>query len=136
MRDAMKKVKEFMTAANKPMPAKPTVPTTDDVYLGMKLLREEYTELQDALYKVTDIEGMVAVADELADLVYVICHNAHIWGIPLDRVFDEVHRSNMTKFPGEQPIYNEDGKVVKPPSYSPPRILRILRPVTKNSENV
>lgn len=57
------------------------------------------------------------VADALADLLYVVIGSALQWGIPLERVLAEVHRSNMTKTAGDK---RADGKILKGPGYSPP----------------
>jgi predicted HAD superfamily Cof-like phosphohydrolase len=66
---------------------------------------------------------IVAAADALADLEYVSKGSAVTWGIPLSEVFDEVHRSNMTKVGGGR---RADGKILKPATYSPPQIGRVL----------
>lgn len=81
--------------------------------LRLRLITEERGELLTALAA----EDIVGVADALADLLYVVIGSAHQWGIPIERVFAEVHRSNMTK--GEGPK-RYDGKILKGPNYSPP----------------
>ena len=102
------------------MPALPDTATRD---LRKKLLAEEYTEYTTAEAE----DDIVEIADALADLIYIACGTAVAYGIPLDRVFAEVHRSNMSKL-GEngRPIYRDDGKVLKGPTYSPPNIKTIL----------
>lgn len=82
----------------------------DDYYLGEGINR----------YKQPDKQK---VAKELADLLYVVYGTAATFGIDIDRVFDEVHKSNMSKL-GEdgKPLYREDGKVLKGPNYQPPKL--------------
>lgn len=88
--------------------------------LRIRLIDEERNELCQALGE----NDVVAVADALADLMYVVIGSALQWGIPLERVFAEVHRSNMTKDGGGK---RADGKVIKGPNYEPPDIAGVLR---------
>ena len=91
--------------------------------LRKKLHGEEHQELIDAI----DSGDLVAIAHELADVVYVAYGTAHSLGIPLDAVIAEVHRANMTKLgPDGKPLMREDGKVIKSPSYVPPDIGAVL----------
>lgn len=87
--------------------------------LRLSLISEESKELRDAL----EANDVIAVADALADLQYVVIGSALQWGIPLDRVFAEVHRSNMTKEGGGT---RADGKVLKGPNYSPPDVAGVI----------
>jgi predicted HAD superfamily Cof-like phosphohydrolase len=102
----------------------PTLDVPDAVKaIRCALIEEEAAEFRAALE-----EGdLVAVADAVADLLYVVYGAALTFGIPAAEVFAEVHRSNMTKL-GEDglPIYREDGKVLKGPHYSPPDLAPIL----------
>ncbi len=93
--------------------------------LRLGLIEEECSELQSAIY-VTDPDP-VEVADALGDLAYVVFGAALAWGIDLEDVVGEIHRSNMTKL-GEdgKPIYREDGKVLKGPNFEEPNLRRIL----------
>ena len=89
----------------------------------IQLIREEYTELEDAI----DQKDMVAVADALTDLLYVIYGAGHAFGIDLDKCFHEVQNSNMSKLDENgSPIYNKDGKVMKGPKYFKPDLKKIL----------
>lgn len=91
--------------------------------LRLRLIREELGELLDAM----DAEDPVEIADALADLTYVVVGTAVTYGIPFDEVFAEVHRSNMTKVdPTLGPLFDEHGKGLKPPSWSPPELYGIL----------
>lgn len=98
--------------------------TTPDISqhreLRLRLIDEELRELRDSL----DANDVVEVADALADLLYVVIGSALQWGIPLDRAFAEVHRSNMTKGGDAK---RADGKILKGPNYSPPDIAGVLR---------
>lgn len=105
------------------------------VDLRMSLISEEVHEVQHELfdpltYVARDIEEIdkAKLAKELADLLYVVYGTAATFGIDIDRVFDEVHKSNMSKL-GEdgKPVYREDGKVLKGPNYQPPKLDWITR---------
>ena len=80
--------------------------------LRIKLIQEEFDELKEALAA----EDLSSIAKEIADLLYVVYGTAVSYGIDMDPVFREVHRSNMTKVGGYK---REDGKWVKPTTYSP-----------------
>lgn len=91
--------------------------------LRVRLQREETEELAEAL----EARDLVEVADALADIVYVAYGTAVSFGIDLDAVLAEVHRSNMSKLgPDGSPILREDGKVLKPPTYSRPDIKTVI----------
>jgi predicted HAD superfamily Cof-like phosphohydrolase len=108
-------------------------PTRKEVELRMDLINEEFIEVLDEVYnpKTQDFSGdeenyypeemiKTKVAKELADLLYVVYGTALSFGIPIDEVFDEVHRSNMSKLVDGKPLKREDGKVLKGPNYTPP----------------
>jgi predicted HAD superfamily Cof-like phosphohydrolase len=97
-------------------------PTTVDERtktLRVRLIQEEFDELKEAMAH----DDLPAVAKELADLLYVVYGTAVSYGIDMDPVFREVHRSNMTKVGGYK---REDGKWVKPATYSPARVQEIV----------
>lgn len=112
-------VRKFHAAAGLPMRDTPGW-DVDNHYLRIELHREEFRELEEAV----DARDMVATADAIADLIYVLCGTAATFGIPLDRVFAEVHRSNMTKT--VDAVWREDGKLLKGPHYSPPDLVGVL----------
>ncbi|HKE62749.1 MAG TPA: MazG nucleotide pyrophosphohydrolase domain-containing protein [Nitrospira sp.] len=87
--------------------------------LRIRLIHEEFEELKEAMAK-NDLAG---IAKEMADLLYVVYGTAVSYGIDMDAVFREVHRSNMSKVGGYK---REDGKWVKPATYSPAAIEPIL----------
>lgn len=117
MHRAMMCVKEFHEKFDIPINDVPHLPDKEVVRKRMKLLEDQYHEYRYAERG----KDLTKVTDALADMVYVICGTAHYYGIPLDKVFAEVHRSNMTK-DGK----DENGKVLKGEHFSPPEIAEIL----------
>ena len=97
----------------------PTVVDGRTRELRVKLIQEEFDELKEALAA----EDLSSIAKEMADLLYVVYGTAVSYGIEMDPVFREVHRSNMSKVGGYK---REDGKWVKPATYSPACIEPIL----------
>ena len=91
--------------------------------LRLGLIKEELDELNNAIRD----NDILEVADALTDILYVTYGAGHSFGINLDKCFDEVQKSNMSKL-GEdgKPIYNEAGKVMKGPNYFKPNLKRFL----------
>ncbi len=115
-------VVEFHRAFGLTENSKPTLPSDDVRTLRKKLLEEEFIE-----YNVgEDKNDIVEIADALADLIYIAYGTAVAYGIPLDKVFAEVHRSNMAKLVDGKVIRRDDGKVLKPAGWTPPDIKSIL----------
>jgi predicted HAD superfamily Cof-like phosphohydrolase len=112
-------VAEFHRAFDIAEATLPTIPDEAIRSLRVRLIQEEFDELQEALGR----GDAVAVAKELADLLYVVYGTAVSCGIDMEPVFQEVHRSNMSKVGGHK---RADGKWVKPPTYSPARLEPIL----------
>lgn len=108
-------VREFHKAFGSTLDQWP--PKLSETVFRSDLITEEYDELLDELYEKNP--SKVKIAKELADMLYVLYGTAASFGIDIDKVFKEVHRSNMSKL-GEdgKPIYREDGKVLKGPNYS------------------
>lgn len=91
--------------------------------LRLALIEEEVRELREA----AEAADLVGLADALADIVYVAYGSAHVYGIDLDAVLDEVHSSNMTKLGADgRPVRRADGKVLKGPDYRPPDVKSVL----------
>lgn len=91
--------------------------------LRIALIEEEFTELKDAI----SANNLVAIADAICDLHYVISGTAVSYGIPETACFQEVHRSNMSKIWPDGTIHHrEDGKVLKPPSYSRANLIDLI----------
>lgn len=109
-------VAEFMRQARQTMPFVPTIPSESIRDLRVKLIQEEAKEVTRAAMN----ENLPAIAKELADLLYVVYGKALAYGIPIDEVFQIVHRSNMTKFgPDGTLMKDATGKVMKGPWYRP-----------------
>lgn len=119
IKDALSAITEFHRLGGQPIGA----PLETDATLRIRLLEEEVQELADAL----DEEGLtsetrrIEVADALGDIVYVAIGAAVTWGIPLDRVFAAIHKSNMTKVE-HGVVRRPNGKIMKGPHYVPPDI--------------
>jgi predicted HAD superfamily Cof-like phosphohydrolase len=127
-------LRESHAAWRLPMHTAPTLDVSDEVReIRCALIEEEAAEFREAL----EAGDIVEVADAIADLLYVVYGAAVTFGIPIDEVFAEVHRSNMTKLgPDGAPIYREDGKVLKGPSYEPPEVLGVLERHAPDAEAV
>ena len=122
------KVKTFMESFGQEVKDKPTVPPEDIIQLRLNLINEEFIELVNATQESTtgDCE-LIDVADALADLLYVVYGAGHAFGIDLDKCFQEVHESNMSKLDNNgKPIYRLDGKVLKSDTYKAPNLKKIL----------
>jgi predicted HAD superfamily Cof-like phosphohydrolase len=122
-------VAAFHAAFGLPRSDRPTADVSARVAaLRVRLLSEEVEEFAAA----TEAGDLVAIADALADIVYVAYGSAVTYGIDLDAVLAEVHRSNMSKLDADgRPLLREDGKVLKSASYTPPNIADILRTQSK-----
>lgn len=91
--------------------------------LRQRLHQEEWKELEEAWVD----EDLVAYADAICDLIYVLCGTAVSFGIPLDKCFAEVHRSNMSKASQDGTVIRrEDGKILKAKTYSEPNLHDII----------
>ena len=117
------KVKTFMNTYGQEVKERATFPENKIVQLRIDLIEEELNELKEAV-KNNDI---VEVADALTDILYVTYGAGHSFGVDLDKCFDEVQRSNMSKLGIDgKPIYNESGKVMKGPDYFAPDLKKII----------
>jgi len=119
------KVKEFMDAFGQEVVTKPEWPDAKTMELRMDLIEEEVGEFNDACFNASG--SLVDIADALSDILYVVYGAGHAFGIDLDKCFDEVHRSNMSKL-GEdgKPIYRDDGKVLKGENFSEPNLKEVM----------
>ena len=115
-------VRDFHQAFGQRIGEKPELPDIEERKLRIKLLDEEVFEYTDAEYA----DDLVEIADALADIIYIACGTAVSYGIPLDDVFAEVHRSNMAKLVDGKVIRREDGKVQKPEGWTAPDIKGVL----------
>ena len=116
-------VREFMNAFEQEVKTETEMPDKETQVLRYALIAEELNEFVDAMKQ----EDLVEVADALTDLLYVVYGAGHAFGIDLDKCFDEVQRSNMSKL-GEdgKPMYRDDGKVMKGPNFSEPQLEECL----------
>jgi len=119
MTDEQSMVEEFHAKFDILVQGSPTAVGEDTKRLRIRLIQEEFDELKEAM-----TEGnLAALAKEMADLLYVVYGTAVSYGIDMEPVFREVHRSNLSKVGGYK---REDGKWVKPPTYSPADIESVL----------
>ena len=116
-------VKKFMKTFGQEVKEKAEFPNEKIASLRFDLIKEELEELKNAIHK-KDIQE---VADALTDILYVTYGAGHAFGINLDKCFQEVQSSNMSKL-GEdgKPIYNEKGKVMKGPNYFKPDLRKFV----------
>ena len=117
------KVGIFMKTFGQEVKNEPSFGTDKINQLRISLIQEELDELKDAMSK----NDILEVADALTDLLYVTYGAGHAFGIDLDKCFNEVQNSNMSKL-GEdgKPIYNEFGKVMKGPNYFKPDLNKFV----------
>tara|TARA_B110000238_G_scaffold178956_1_gene201868 strand:+ start:346 stop:714 length:369 start_codon:yes stop_codon:yes gene_type:complete len=117
------KVKTFMDTFGQEVKTKPSFSTDKINKLRYDLIKEELEELKVAI----ENNDLLEVADALTDILYVTYGAGHAFGINLDKCFDEVQSSNMSKLDENgKPIYNDDGKVMKGPKYFKPNLLKFL----------
>ena len=116
-------VKKFMETFGQEVRTNASFPNNKITNLRLDLIREELSELQEAV----DKKDLKEVADALTDLLYVTYGAGHAFGIDLDKCFEEVQNSNMSKLGSDgKPIFNEKGKVMKGPSYFKPNFSKIV----------
>ena len=117
------KVGIFMKTFGQEVKNKPSFSTDKINKLRLDLIKEELTELTEAMNN----KDLLEVADALTDILYVTYGAGHAFGINLDKCFDEVQNSNMSKLDENgKPIYNEYGKVMKGPNYFKPDLLKFV----------
>ena len=116
-------VKKFMETFGQEIKEKAEFPDKKITELRFDLIQEELEELKDAIEK----KDIREVADALTDILYVTYGAGHAFGINLDKCFQEVQNSNMSKLGQDgKPIYNEKGKVLKGPNYFKPNLTRFV----------
>ena len=117
-------VKKFMQIFGQEVKGKAEFPNEKIVKLRYELIKEELEELNQAILD----KDVKEVADALTDILYVTYGAGHAFGIDLDKCFNEVQKSNMSKLGSDgKPIYNEDGKVMKGPNYFKPDLNKFLK---------
>ncbi len=117
------KVGTFMKTFGQEVKTKPSFSTDKINKLRIDLIKEELSELTEAM----DNKDLLEVADALTDILYVTYGAGHAFGINLDKCFEEVQNSNMSKLDENgKPIYNEHGKVMKGPNYFKPDLSKFV----------
>jgi predicted HAD superfamily Cof-like phosphohydrolase len=119
MTDEQTMVQEFHRTFDILIQTTPANLTDETKQLRIRLIQEEFDELKESM----DAGDLASVAKEMADLLYVVYGTAVSYGIDMKPVFQEVHRSNLSKIGGHK---RADGKWIKPPTYSPARLEPIL----------
>jgi len=131
VKDAIKKVEEFCEVFDYPIRRLPTIPPYSEVQLSKELLEEELGEFFTAVFD----GDFVNMADGLGDLLYSVIWLGIIYGLPTEKIFNEVHRSNMTKLGKDgKPIKGPTGRVLKGPNFELPQLKRILLEAFKEQE--
>tara|TARA_Y100000817_G_C16503722_1_gene387988 strand:+ start:31 stop:402 length:372 start_codon:yes stop_codon:yes gene_type:complete len=117
------KVGIFMKTFGQEVKNKPSFSTDKINKLRLDLIKEELFELTEAMKN----KDLLEVADALTDILYVTYGAGHAFGIDLDKCFDEVQSSNMSKLDENgKPIYNDQGKVMKGPNYFKPDLSKFI----------
>ena len=117
------KVGTFMKTFGQEVKNKPSFSTDKINKLRLDLIKEELNELTEAMNN----KDLLEVADALTDILYVTYGAGHAFGIDLDKCFEEVQNSNMSKLDyNGKPIYNEHGKVMKGPNYFKPDLTKFI----------
>ena len=118
------KVKTFMKTFSQEVKKKSSFSSDKINELRFNLIKEELEELRIAI----DTKNLVEVADALTDILYVTYGAGHAFGINLDKCFNEVQQSNMSKLDDHgNPIYNDAGKVMKGPKYFKPDLGKFIK---------
>jgi predicted HAD superfamily Cof-like phosphohydrolase len=120
--DNFEKVREFMETFGQEVLIIPQLPDKKVRELRKYLIAEELDELAVAI----EDEDLTEIADALTDLLYVVYGAGHAFGIDLNKCFDEVHRSNMSKLEDGKVILRDDGKVLKGKDYFGPNLDKVL----------
>ena len=116
-------VKKFMETFGQEIKEKASFPNDKITSLRYDLIKEELDEFKEAI----DKKDIKEVADALTDILYVTYGAGHAFGIDLDKCFDEVQNSNMSKLDENgKPIYNDSGKVMKGPNYFKPDLSKFV----------
>ena len=118
-----RKVGTFMKTFGQEVKTKPSLSNDKINKLRIDLIKEELEELESAMNN----KDLLEVADALTDILYVTYGAGHAFGIDLDKCFEEVQNSNMSKLDENgNPIYNDSGKVMKGPNYFKPDLSKFI----------
>jgi len=126
-------VHDWLAGAGFPVPDHPTLDVTPrDREMACALIEEEAAEFRSA----AEASDLVEIADAVADLLWVVIEAGVTYGIPMEEVFAEVHRSNLTKIETAEPVTDARGKIVAGPGFSPPDLLPILAAHARSPHDV
>ena len=118
------KVGIFMKTFGQDVKNKPSFSTDKINKLRIDLIKEELDEFKEAM----DNKDLLEIADALTDILYVTYGAGHAFGVNLDKCFEEVQQSNMSKLGDDgKPIYNDEGKVMKGPNYFKPDLSKFIK---------
>ena len=126
------KVGKFMETFGQEVKSKSSLSSEKINSLRVSLIEEELEELKQAISE----KNLLEVADALTDLLYVTYGAGHAFGINLDKCFEEVQNSNMSKLDNNgKPIFNDNGKVMKGPKYFKPDLNKFIKWIDKKINN-
>ena len=130
---AVEAVRDWLIAAGLPVREHPTLEVAaNEAEMACALIEEEAGEFRAAV----EASDMVEIADAVADLLWVVLEAGVTFGIPIEEVFAEVHRSNLTKIESGDPVVNAAGKIVAGPGFSAPDLLPILAAHARSPEEI
>lgn len=128
MKKLIKKVRKFCEMCDYPVRDSPGFPHSDVQLQCIDLLKEEVEEFKQANGRFMERGNLVEVADAFGDILYSVIFAALSYGIPLPEIFEEIHKSNMTKlWPDGKARKRKLNRLEKGPNYKPPDILKILK---------
>lgn len=130
---AVEAVRDWLAAADLPVNEHPTLDVPPKAReMACALIEEEAAEFRAAV----ETSDLVEIADAVADLIWVTLEAGVTFGIPIEPVFAEVQRSNLTKLGMDSRVVNDAGKIVAGPNFSPPNLLPILAAHARSPEDV
>jgi predicted HAD superfamily Cof-like phosphohydrolase len=130
---AVDAVRDWLSAAGLPVHEHPTLDVAPNAReMACALIEEEVAEFRAAV----EASDLVEIADAVADLIWVVVEAGVTFGIPIEEIFAEVRRSNLTKIESGEPVVNTVGKIVAGPGFSAPDLLPILAAHARSSEDV
>lgn len=131
--EAIDAVRDWLAGAGLPVSEHPTLSVpAKDREMACALIEEEAAEFRAAV----NASDLVEIADAVADLIWVVLEAGITFGIPIEEVFAEVRRSNLTKIESGEPVVNPAGKIVAGPTFSPPDLLPILASHARSPDDV
>lgn len=120
---AQMQVEQFHLKYGVPVLRTPVIPGEKRAKLRIDLIEEELREFKEASAE----KDIVAIADALGDLLYVVYGAALEYGLDMKPIFDEIHRSNLSKLGADgKPMHAENGKIIKGPNYTPPDLKSVV----------